>query len=146
MPDLDVSDVLFDPMLSDACDVVRRSGRVTSRGRSDPVQYERFRGVDCVVTQDDGNGLERTPDGQRAPRRIRWFGTMPLYGPVIEPVVSGGAQVTLPQPPLGVPHQPDLIVWQGTCYIVTEVLPYSTYGAGVYEVRAESTTMPDVPQ
>jgi hypothetical protein len=148
MPELDVSFVLDDPMFSDLCSIIRRSGGVTSKGRANPVKFWRFDNVGCVVTQEEPDELDRKPDGEMAPRRINVFSQTPMYGPVIDPLVADDTQepIVLPQPPLGVPYQPDLILWNGTCYIVTQVLPYSRYGSGFYEVKAESIEMPDVTQ
>jgi hypothetical protein len=41
---------------------------------------------------------------------------------------------------------PDIITWNGMDYLVTQVLPYSRFGAGVYEVHADAMTQPAAAQ
>jgi hypothetical protein len=126
MPGLDVSFMTADPMLADVFDVTRRAETVNSKGRT-TVTNEFFTSVVGVVTQQSPADLMRAPEGQIVPRRIMVCTQFALRGAVVG-------------------YQPDLITWNGTQYLVTEVLPYSRFGEGTYEVVAESQQAQDVPQ
>jgi len=120
MPNLDVSHVLSDPMLSDCFTVKRNGETIDSKGRSTTTvtNLGQKRGV---ITQQDPATLMRRDDGQMAPRNIFIATTFALRG------VSTG-------------NQPDTIDWNNSTYTVKEVLPYSRYGRGTYEVVAEAMT------
>lgn len=126
MPDLDVSFMVSDPMLSDTFTVTRRTDSVDAKGRTTPTPSQVFPNVHGVVTQDSVAGLMRSPDGQTAPRQIIVCTSFQILG------VSPG-------------NQPDLITWAGGDYLVTRVLPYSRFGAGTYEVIAQSVQAIDPP-
>lgn len=125
MPQLDVSFMTADPMLADAFDVVRRRevlvlGRVT-------VTTQEFLDEVGVVTQESPSDLMKNTDAQFVPRRIFVASMFQFYG-----AVEG--------------YQPDYILWNGSIYEVISVLPYSRFGAGTYEVIAESRKAMDIPQ
>lgn len=125
MPQLDVSFMTVDPMLSDTFDVTRNrevlvNGRVT-------LDTESFLDQIGVVTQQDPAELMKREDGQFVPRRIFVASMFQFYG-----AVEG--------------YQPDIIHWNGTEYHVVQVFPYSRFGAGVYEVVAQSQKAMDQPQ
>lgn len=125
MPQLDVSFMTTDPMLADTFEVVRRpetivDGRTVTTPQSQGYQTG-------VVTQQDPAELMKREDGQFVPRRIFIATMFQIY-----PAVEG--------------FQPDEILWNGTRYEVTEVLPYSRYGRGVYEVIAETRKAMNNPQ
>lgn len=126
MPDLDVSFMVSDPMLADCFDVVRRRELVNSKGRAVPLEEEVYVNVIGVVTQSDGD-LSRKPDGQSVPRSIFVASEFRMQGAIVG-------------------YQPDLIRWNGSEYLVKECMPYSRFGRGTYEVRAESMTQPDTAQ
>lgn len=124
MPDLDVSDVLDDPMFEDQCDVMRRPETLVD-GRMQTGEVW-FRKVSIVITQQDPATLMRREDGVTVPRRIFVASRFRFYG------ASQG-------------YQPDAIHWNGTVYYVEEVLPYTRYGDGFVEVVASSQSQPDAP-
>lgn len=134
MPMLDVSWVTTDPMMADTFDVDRREDVVGSNGRTTPTVVESFMGLVGVVTQQDPADLLRRDDGQIVPRRIF----------IASPFAFRGA--TKDGPPLPVGFQPDLINWNGTTYVVTNVMSYQRFGRGFSEVVAESMTAVDTPQ
>ncbi len=136
MPLLDVSFVLDDPMFSDNMAVTRRTDTIDAKGRTTPttsVVTQTF----GVVTQESPADLMRRDDGQMMPRKIFVASRYAFRG------VSPG-------------FQPDVISWpvnaDGSAradtvnYTVTEVLPYSRYGAGFHEVVAQSGAAVDNPQ
>lgn len=122
---LDVSFMVCDPMLADKFTVSRRLEAVDTNGRSQ-LTTSTFAAVG-VVTQQSPGMLMRMPEGQVVPRRITV-----ITRADVRSAVQG--------------QQPDLITWDGTDYLVTEVLPYTKFGRGFKEVIAESQTQPDVAQ
>lgn len=134
MPMLDVSWVVGDPMLADTFDVQRREDVLGSNGRTTPTVVETFYAVAGVVTQQDAGMLMRKEEGQVIPRRIFVASTFAFRG------------ASKDGPPLPQGFQPDLIDWNGTTYVVTEVMSYQRFGGGLSEVVAESMTAVDVPQ
>ena len=139
MPDLDVSFVVSDPMVADTFTVTRRvelmgtdgvmvvssSSITTFPGSSIPL---------CgVVTQEEPAELMRNPEAQLAPRVIFVASTFQFRG-----LAKSADGLTT--------WQPDLINWNGSIYVVKKCLPYGRYGAGTYEVVAESMSQPDVVQ
>jgi hypothetical protein len=126
MPELDVSFLLADFQLSDTFTITRRTDTIGTNGRTTPGNAAPVPAYG-VVTQDEPAGLMRLESGQMVPRRIFVATQTPIQGVVV------GAQ-------------PDLITWNGAEYLVTHVLPYSRFGAGFYEVVAESMTAIDVAQ
>ena len=126
MPMLDVSFLTVDPMLADTFNVARRTEVVGADGRP-AITSVTTTGVLGVVTQEDPSKLTRSDDSQIADRCISVVTQFALRG-----VTSG--------------FQPDLIIWNGTTYLVNSVKPYSRFGAGMYEALAGSMTAADVPQ
>lgn len=118
MPMLDTSFVTYDPMLADFFDVRRRLNVMRDNGRVDAVPDELFLGVIGVVTQGDAAEIMRTEDGQTIPKRI-----------FIASMFQFVAAAT--------DYQGDEITWNKVCYRCKECLPYSRYGAGVYEAICE---------
>ena len=119
MPELDVSFMCADPMFADTFRVTRRADVVNDKGRTSANADEVIEGVMGVVTQEDPADLVRTPEGQRVPRVIFIATTFPLRS------VNTGIQ-------------PDIITWDCADYMVIEVKPYSRFGAGTYQARAQS--------
>lgn len=134
MPMLDVSWVVQDPMFADTFQVDRREDRVGSNGRTAPTVVATFMDVVGTVTQQDPQMLMRKDDSQIIPRRIFIASTFAFRG------------ASKDGPPLPVGYQPDLVTWNGTQYVVTEVLSYQRYGGGITEVICDSMTATDVPQ
>jgi hypothetical protein len=116
----------FDPMLADGFVVTRRVETVGANGRSTvtPTVIPNLIGV---ITQESPDELMRNTDLQNVPRKI--FGASVF---AVRNAVSG--------------QQPDIVTWNGSDYVVKEVLPYSRFGAGTYEWIAETQQAIDVPQ
>lgn len=131
MPLLDVSFVVDDPMFADWVAVQRRNDVVGTNGRTVPTVYQTFPRVRGVITQQDPQELMRRDDSQSVPRRIFFATRFQCRGASQEGDAS---------------YQPDLITWNGTIYTVQEVLSYSRYGRGIYEVIAASMNAMDRPQ
>lgn len=123
MPMLDVSFVLLDPMFTDAFTLIRRAEVIDEKGRPE-LASTYFRGLTGVITQSDPSKLQRESD----------FGSVPRVISLVTKVAVRG---------LVVGYQPDLIVWNGTSYLVDNVSPYSRFGDGFYEVIAASMTATD---
>lgn len=118
MPLLDVSFMTVDPMLADVFTLNRRLNVVGQDGRVQAKPDQVF--VDClgIITYQDPSDLLRTEDGQSLPRRIFIATCMQLIA-------------------TGPEYQPDEIEHNGCLYTMTSALPYSRYGAGMYEGVAE---------
>lgn len=127
MPNLNVTFMTMNNMLSDVFNVVRRQDNVSTKGRTTPTTSQTFPGVRGVVTQQDPADLMRRDDGQMVPRLI--FIASPF---------AFRAETT--------GYQPDQIIWNGTTYTVKQIYSYSRFGAGIYEVVAESMNAVDGPQ
>lgn len=134
MPMLDVSFVTQDPMFADTFDVSRRQDVVGANGRTVPTVVETYPGVVGTVTQQDAGTLMRREEGQLIPRRIFVASTFAFRG------------VSKEGPPLPDGYQPDLVDWNGTTYVVTEVMSYQRFGRGHTQAVCESMTAVDVPQ
>jgi hypothetical protein len=119
MPNLDVSFMTKNPMLSDFFQVDRRADVVGTNGRTTPTIVKTFRRVPGVITQQDPADLIRNDDGQYQARIINICTTFALRG-----VHTAG--------------QPDLVTWSGSTYVIKHVVPYSRFGQGTYEATAES--------
>lgn len=140
MPLLDVSFVTMDPMLADTFMLFRRKDEVSEDGVTTPTTSDAFGPLLGVVTQQDPAELMRRDDSQSVPRNIFIATTFAVRGPSLE----GGQQ-----------YQPDQIMWPcsptgaAVCgsilYTVRQVFPYSRFGAGTYEVVAESMNAVDPP-
>jgi hypothetical protein len=126
MPELDVSFLLADFQLSDTFTITRRADTIGTNGRTTPGSASPISAYG-VVTQEEPAEIMRDPEAQRVPRRIFVASQTQMLG-------------------ASVGQQPDLITWNGTDYVVVKVLPYSRFGAGFYEVVAESMTATDVAQ
>lgn len=111
MPDIDVSELLYDPDFCEQLSITRRSVSVGDNGRqtitSTAVSPAPF-GV--VVPQSDSTTL-RGPDQQNLPRLIAVYTTFRL-----QPVAPG--------------FKADLIIWEGDTYIVNKVYPFNKMGSG----------------
>lgn len=126
MPELDVSFMTFDPMLADSFYVTRRVETVGANGRV-TVTPTVIANLIGVITQESPADLMRNPDLQNVPRKI--FGASIF---AVRNAVNG--------------NQPDIVTWNGSDYVVKEVLPYSRFGAGTYEWIAETQQAMDAPQ
>ena len=120
---LDVTDVLFDPMLTDSFDVERRIETVDINGRS-TVAVTTLTGKIGVVTMANASELERLPEEQRMRRAISIVSAFNLRG-----VVAG--------------YQPDVIVWRGDRFVVAAIDNYPQFGSGFVQVICSSLDLVD---
>ena len=113
-------------MLADSFSITRRQETVGSDGRPaiSPVTFGNLLGV---ITQEDPSELDRDVGSQLTERNISVVTQFAIRGEVFG-------------------YQPDLLIWNGTTYLITSVKPYSRFGAGFYEATAKSMTAVDVPQ
>lgn len=130
MPDLDVSEALTDPMLTDSFDVLRRKEVLDAHGRVTTPQNQSFAGQYGVISAASPNDLERLEDSQRMGRNLSLITNFRLQGP---------AEVS------GTEYQPDVVVWGGDQYVVKHIDPYSRYGAGFIQAIIGSMDIIDQP-
>lgn len=121
---LDMSAVLLDPLISSRFDVKRQHESVGTSGRATKVP-EWYRDQIGRVKPEEPSSLMRRDDGQMAPQ-----------------VISVITQFPLRKASFG--FQPDLIVYDGVEYMVTEALAYRV--AGFTKATARSTRAMDSPQ
>jgi hypothetical protein len=130
MPLLDVSEITLDPDFADQLQVTRR-GEVVDQatGRSHTTE-QTFDEVYGTVTMQDPADLLRRDDSDSQPRLIFIATPFRMRG-----VAEG--------------FKPDVVTWPipgeegSTKYTVLKCYPYPRYGAGMYEVVAESMNATD---
>lgn len=132
MPDLDVSFMTADPMLSELVTITRRQDAVSTSGRAQKTVEATYPNISAVVTQGDPSDVVRNEDGQLMPRVIT--------------VATAFAVRAESKSPAGVRYQPDIITWNGNDYVVIGYAPYPTFGQGVYEVTAQALSTVPVAQ
>lgn len=125
MPFLDVSDVVCDPMLADTFSVLRRVETVNDHGEVG-ISSTQHDNVVGVITMAGPNDLDRLDDSQRMGRVISCVTKFRLRGP------SPG-------------FQPDVIVWQGSNFVIAALDLYNRFGAGFMQAIAVSMTLVDGP-
>lgn len=116
MPNLDVSDLLFDPDLADRFDVERVAETVGSNGRT-TLQRTLHPKIVGVLTPESPADLIRRDDAQMMTHKLSVVTMFRLRGPSI-----------------GV--QPDEILYHGARYTVVSVMPFSRFGKGFVEATA----------
>lgn len=110
MPNLDVSDVLLDPdFISKGLLCKRTEVVIGDNGR--PQSTVTMHTFNAVVTTNDGDKLDRKPDGTMIKGAINIHTRFVLS--------EGDAD-----------HQADEITWQGREYIISQVLSNTHYGRG----------------
>lgn len=119
MPDLDVSEVLLDPMFADTFSVTRQTQAVDSNGRSvlSTATFE----VSGVVTIGSLQDFQQTTDYVNSNKAI---------------VVH--CQTRLLDPVNG--FSPDIVLYAGDTYIVKKTYNWSRYGAGFFASECEQLT------
>jgi hypothetical protein len=113
---LDVTEVLFDPDFADTITCIREMQTVNGSGLASTTPTpSTFTGV---VTQDDGDVMQRMPDGE---------------------MVSGSITIhTVFRLSAGGPGQnADIVTWQGRNYTVKTISDYSNFGAGFIAANCE---------
>lgn len=126
MPMLDVSSVLLDPLFAEPFTVIQRSEAIGDNGRAGetPVSIPNVIGV---WLPDRPAGLDRGPDSSMAPRGGSFITTFKLRQ-------------------LGPGYKADQVQIGNILYTVTEVLPFSRFGAGFTEARLSSMNATDPVQ
>jgi len=133
-PMLDVTEVLFDPMLMDHFNVVRRPSTVSATGtvNQDPEFWTRFENVSGVV-QINGklmangeNVTERPPQYGTGRKSLLVVTTFRIFSQV-----DG--------------FLPDLIEWRGDQYIVETLEDFTNYGRGFVQAYVTSWDLQDAP-
>lgn len=115
MPMLDVTDVLLDPDFCEEIEVTRRPTTVVN-GRTVTTPETLY--FTAIVNPEQPDPFQLETDYEHAKSRIS------VHSPNQFLAASTG-------------YLPDLIIWEGSTYIVKRVLPWSKYGAGFYSVEAE---------
>jgi hypothetical protein len=116
---LDVDNVLLDPDFTDKFNVIRRPANADNEGRLTTAGAIVFNSILGVVNIADPSDLNREDDYDIFSRAISVITQFRLRGQ------SEG-------------FMPDIIVWRGNNYVVTNFSPFPQYGNGFYEVIAES--------
>lgn len=128
-PNLDVSELLFDPDFAEVLTIQRRTDDVRPNGRTLVRNTTIFPAPFGVVLPKDtaigGNEIERAPDGQ-------------YRGAALTVHTAFRLRCLSPN------NQPDVLIWDGDPYVCTLVNNYSHFGAGF--VEAEFTSMSAVDQ
>lgn len=113
---LDVTEVLFDPDFADKITGTRVMQTVNGSGLATATTAAlSFTGV---VTQDDGDVMQRMPDGEMVAGSITIHTVFRL---------SAG----------GVNENADIVTWQGRNYTVKQIADYSNFGAGFIAAQCE---------
>lgn len=124
MPMIDVSELLTDVDFADKFDVLRRAEVISVLGVSQ-VTTTTLKNQIGVVTAGSPNRLERLDTVDYMPRIINVVTRVQLRGPA-----AGG--------------KPDVVVWRGDNYVVSQIEPYPQFGRGFVQARCESMDAVDV--
>ena len=122
MPFLDVSSVLSDPDFVDHFVVERRSEVVNEYGRSEQT-LSTWKAAG-VVTVGSPNDLDRPEEYEKFTRSITV-----VTKDRLRDSVNG--------------YQPDVIQWRGSRFVVKAIDLYPHFGAGFYQIEAESMELVD---
>lgn len=118
MPDIDVSDLLFDPDIAGTTfDVIRRQETVGANGVAS-VAPTTFEDVVGSITPTGDNSLVREEGYSTQSNTIKVITTFRLRGPSKD---------------AGHNFQPDIVVWNGTNYEVKSLNEFTPFGAGFVE-------------
>jgi hypothetical protein len=123
MPSVDVTELLVDPDFAETVQVIRRQETITDKGRVQTVN-QTFNVVACVQPQSD-QPMIRGPDQQNLPQLIEVISQWRLRG------IAPG-------------YQPDLVLWNGTQFVVNKVYNWGHYASGF--VVAECSSMDHLDQ
>lgn len=118
MPLVDVSELLFDVDFTDRFDIIRRAETISDTGRSQ-ITSVTLKNQIGVVTSGSPNRLERLDTVDVMPRILHVVTRVQLHGPAAN-------------------AKPDVIVWRGNHFVVTQIEPYPQFGRGFSQARCES--------
>jgi len=127
---LDVSAALQNPYTLDSFSVLRRKQFVNNFGQT-KIESERFDGVRGVVYPEGLNDLSRRAEVQTNAKSIV----------VITKFGLRSESKTVDQ----CEYQPDVVVWNGSNFLVVRVEDYSKYARGFIKVAATSIDIVDPP-
>lgn len=131
MPQIDITDILFDPFIAgESFNVLRRRETVNDYGESVVVQ-EKFENVIGSIQPIGDQSLVREEAYQSQAKSLRVITAFRLRG---EAKTDSGKT-----------YQPDLIYWHGNYFIVKSLEDYSQYGAGLTEADCTSIDHVDNP-
>lgn len=125
MPELDVTDVLLDPLFCEQL-TVRRRTQTLVKGRTTVTPTTVSPAPVGVVLPQNDAPLQRGPDQQHLPRLLQ------VHTPFRLRSASNKADGT-------VEYQPDLIIWNGDTFVVNKVQDFSRYGSGWIQADCSST-------
>lgn len=125
MARIDVSELTHDPDFADKFVVVRRDQSTAADGRSQitPTTFNRVIGV---VTAQGPADLIVLEDGQRMPRVVSVVTKFRLRGPADNVL-------------------PDQVIIDGVTFTITQILPFTRFGAGFVEAIATSMNAQNAP-
>lgn len=114
MPALDVSDAILDVEFIDTLSIIRRPYTTDSHGRVTVTPQNLT--ATGVVTQGSPNPFEQVADDQYGKTALTVHAyNFQLFDPTTGPLNN---------------YQPDILVYQGNHYVITNVLNWSRYGVG----------------
>lgn len=128
MPQLDVTDLLFDQDLADTFSVQRRQQAVNSWGET-TTSVTVFEDLSGAVYPTGNNSLVKQAAFETQAETITVVTTFRLRG-----VSQDSSQQAF---------LPDLVLWQGNQYLVSMVNDYSQYGQGFIQAECASTNLLD---
>ncbi len=129
MPDLDVTDVILDPMFAETLTVIRRQQSINALGRVTLTTTTISPAPVGVVLAQADAALVRGPDQQTLPRLLQVHTTYRLRSTGVD--VSGNT------------FQPDVIVWNGDQYVVNKIQDFSRFGVGFIQADCSSMALAD---
>jgi hypothetical protein len=130
MPQLDISDVLLDPVIAGTrFQIIRRQETVDNYGRSQITKT--YHWATGSVTPGGDNTLAREEAFQTQSNTISVTTAFRLRGPSKDLAARN--------------HQPDVVVWNGSQYVVRTLNDFTGFGAGVVTAECVSMTIVDLP-
>jgi galactose-6-phosphate isomerase len=130
MPDLDVSDLLTDPDFAEELTIIRRAVTINTHGRQQVAETTISPKPWGVVLPQSDQPLQRGPDQQSLPMLLQVHTKFRLRSASIV-----GTQE----------YQPDLLIWNGSRFLVNRVYPFSHFGQGFIVADCSSMTTTEAP-
>jgi hypothetical protein len=124
MPLIDVDDILTDPDFVEPITVLRRAQQISNTGRVSTLN-QTFAGILACVQPQSDQPMIRGPEQQSLPGLISVHTLFRIRG------IAPG-------------YQPDIVIWNGTQFVVNKVYNWSQYGRGY--VMAECSSMDSTDQ
>lgn len=124
MPSIDVTELLLDLDFCEQLTVYRRLQNIDNYGRPSITPVLVTPAPYGVVEPQDDMPLQRGEDQQNLPQLLEVHTIFRLRS-------AGKAS--------GVEYQPDVIVWNGTSFLVNKIINWSRYGVGFVRAQCSST-------